>query len=118
MSLTSITLDDTVEGKILSEAPGSKEGQVTFIGPAQSSIMLGGGFEITFHGGVFRTSNEELIAALTRLSKRGTGIHKLETVAAVAAAKDADPLKQLADESKQEAADAAKAKAVADAAKK
>jgi hypothetical protein len=114
--LESISLDDTIDGRILSEQPSDEPGQAVFIGTPNSSVNFGGGFEICFLGGVFRTSNKELIDILTKLSKRGTGIHRLDSVESVAAAKQADPVLAVSKESAKEGAAAAAADAAAKAA--
>jgi hypothetical protein len=103
MTLETISLDDTDGGHIYSEAVGATPDQVTFVAPSHSTANFGGGFFVTFIGGVFRHSNKELVEILTRLSKKGTGIVRLTSAAAVVQAKAQDPIESVKGEVQKEA---------------
>ena len=75
--ITTIALDDLVDGVVPGQAQSDDPKQVSFIGPANSSINFNGGMSLTFVGGVFRHTNPELIEMLRKLSRRGAGIFEL-----------------------------------------
>ena len=91
-----VTLDDTVDGLLLSQTPGSHPNQVTFIGRPNSCARLSAGdesVEVQFMGGRFTHNHPLVIKELSRMARSGTGIHILPaTTEELKAAKSTDVL--------------------------
>lgn len=115
--VTPITLDDTLDGKLMSQQPGQYPGQVTFISVPNSCARFTAGadsIEVQFLGGRFIHNHPLVVKALTRMTKSGTGINILPaTVEQIAEVKQNDMLAAVAKETATETAVAAVAAAAA-----
>lgn len=88
-----LSLDDHVDGIIVSMRPGEAPDCVTFINTIPySEVACENGFIIRFAGPQFTHNHPRVIQVLRRLSKRGVGISELapEAIPAPVAEKPVD----------------------------